>query len=372
MYIKALVMNLLEKLRTINRARNITTKKIKNSVKLRYYRCGYRDKTKLIPKEYKNICIFMHTQAIGDGIVTSGFIMALRSRGYHVSVVTQKRASSLFEGMIEVDGIYITDRKTIEKMSKLLNDSSVDLVVDFSDFDNSSVLREKTLSLINCKHAISFNHPTKTIYDTNIITPKSEHITSRMSYVLSLLGIIDDCKPVLKFKDSMTQEPKNFVRSLEKKIIVFNPFASVENRSFSVEQIDKILNYLNQLDGYITVVFNLGKFVDISQYKNVILNPFNELAKSFSLVQYATIVITVDTAIVHLASALNIKQYCIYNNRKFNNKFENNIVWGPNSPFAVQLTTNDNLGTEMGDDIKNFDVSILFSKIDNDINAESF
>lgn len=365
-------MSLFGKLRAINRARNIKTKKIKNSIKLAYYRKGYRAKTELTPSEYKNICIFMHTQAIGDGIVSSGLIRVLRNRGYSVSVVTQKRAASLFDGMIEVDNVYITDRKNITKTAKLLNDISVDLVIDLSDFDNSSVLREKTLSLINCKHAISFNHPQKTIYDTNIITSKSEHITSRMSYVLSLLGIIDDCKPVLNFQNVNTQGPKEFVDSLGKKVIIFNPFASIESRSFSNKQIDSILSYLNRLNGYVTIVFNIGRKIDVSQYENVVLNPFNDLSSSFSLVKYATTVITVDTAIVHLASTLNVRQYCIYNNRKFNNRFENNIVWGPNSASAVQLTTNDYVGTELGDDMKNFDISILINKIDLDVKANLF
>ncbi|MEZ2894657.1 glycosyltransferase family 9 protein [Providencia rettgeri] len=365
-------MSFLGTLKAVNRARNIKTKKIKNSIKLAYFRLGYRDKTKLTPSKYKNICIFMHTQAIGDGIVTSGFIKVLRDNGYNVSVVTQKRAASLFDGIIEVDGVYVTERKTIKKTARLLNETSVDLVIDLSDFDNSSVLREKTLSLINCKHSISFNHPSKTIYDTNIITSQSEHITSRMTHVLSLLGIKDDCKPFLKFKNPMSKEPEDFVNSLGNKLIIFNPFASVESRSFSNEQIDSILGYLNQLNGYTTIVFNIGRGVNISQYDNVTLNPFKELDKSFMLVQYAKFVITVDTAIVHLASALKVKQYCIYNNRKFNNKFENNIVWGPNSELAVQITTNDYVGTELGDDMKNFDVSMLLNKIDSDINAGAF
>ncbi len=72
---------------------------------------------------------------------------------------------------------------------------------------------------------------------------------------------------------------------------------------------------------------------------------------------------------VHLASAFNIKQYCIYNNRLNNGTQNNNIMFGPNNDKAVQLTTNEYLQTEDGDDIHNFDISLLIDAINDDLNS---
>ena len=358
---------MIGKIRSLNKARNIKTRKLKNAIKLFKYRLFYRKKTQLNIAEYKKICLFMHSQAIGDVLVTSGFITALRNKGFDVCVVINKKIEHLFESMIPVDGKYIIDSKNIKQVTTELNKRSIDLVVDFSDFENTSAFREKTLSLINCKHAISFNHPDSTTYDTNLIYTESKHITSRMKDVLLLLGIDDECIPAVHFNNTLTTEAKNFIATLGKKVIILNPFASKAVRSLSIPQIYTVLNYLDKLEGYVTVVFDLGIKLDISSYKNTVLNPFNDIERSFALIQFADFVITVDTSIVHMASLLNIKQYCIYNNRKFNLKFENNTVWGPNSALAVQFNTNEFIGSDIGDDVSKFDISLLINRMASDI-----
>ncbi|EIS2408722.1 lipopolysaccharide heptosyltransferase family protein, partial [Escherichia coli] len=152
-----------------------------------------------------------------------------------------------------------------------------------------------------------------------------------------------------------------------KKLVIFNPYGSQNSRTLSDEQIKKVLAYLNNLKGYHTIVFNMGKQINHNGLDNVSLSPFSDAGCSFALVRHADFVITVDTAIVHLASALNIRQYCIYNNRMHEGKFENNIVWGPNSKLATQLTTSEHLRSEGGDDMHKFDIMILINAIKQDL-----
>ncbi len=70
-------MSIIAELRRLNRQRNIKTKALKIKLKFFLLKLFYRNKTQLIKTDYKNVCIFMHSQAIGDGIVTSGIIAAL-------------------------------------------------------------------------------------------------------------------------------------------------------------------------------------------------------------------------------------------------------------------------------------------------------
>ncbi|WP_438812606.1 glycosyltransferase family 9 protein [Symbiopectobacterium sp.] len=105
-------------------------------------------------------------------------------------------------------------------------------------------------------------------------------------------------------------------------IIIFNPFSSQKNRNLSTNKINIILTYLNTLVGYKTIVFNFGNEINHRLMKRIEINPFEDAERSFALVQYADIVITVDTAVIHFASALNKRQFCIYNNRMFNSVFD--------------------------------------------------
>ena len=362
---------MMRKIKALNRARNLKTKKIKNATRLFKYRLFYRGKTTLNASEYHSICVFLHAQMIGDALVTSGFINRLRQQGFDVSVVVNEKIATLFDSMLTADAVYVIDHKNVKTIASQLKEKGIDLVVDFSDFENTSVLREKTLSLINCKHAIGFNNPVNTTYDTNIITPESVHITERMTRVLSLLGIQENLSPLLVFKDAVMADTRHFAESLGKKLIIVNPFASMNIRSLSMSQIYSVLDYLEQLTGHITVIFDLGVEIDLSKYQHIVLNPFRDIPRSFALVQFADFVITVDTSVVHLSSILNIKQYCIYNNRKFNEKFENNIVWGPNSPLAVPFYTNEFIGSDNGDDVSKFDISLLINRIASDLNESA-
>lgn len=363
-------MNVVKKLKFLNRQRNLKTKILKYKIKSFLLSLGYRKRTSINKNEYKTVCIFMHTQAIGDGIVTSGLINELRKTGMKVYVVIPDKLSFLFPDMIFVDGVILFENESVSSIKRNIGSLLIDLVIDISDYDNAISLREETIKYLNPKHAIGFNQPKYTVFDTNVMIKESEHITRRMSRVLALLDISSNCHSSLAITDDSFKNAHDFADSFEdKKIIIFNPFAAHENRCLNVSQINCLLDYLNSLSDYITIVFDMGRGIECDKFERIKLNPFGDAGHSFALVSCADVVISVDTAIVHLASALNIKQYCIYNNRSFNGIYDNNVVWAPNSDKADVLTTNEHSGTESGDDIKKFDMNVIISLLKRDLNS---
>lgn len=367
-------MNIIASLKQLNRQRNIKTKKIKTKARLAFLKMRYRRKTSLQPDSYRTVCIFMHMQAIGDGIVTSGFIKQLQKSGMEVYVIAPPRVSFLFTDIVGVNAFISYEKNRFNELKGKLKKLNVDLVVDFSNFDNTAIIRLRTLHLIKPKHSICFNHPCATIFDTNIIDNRSVHSSERMKQVLSLLKIKNNNYTAALNFDNKIYDPANIVanelRGGGKKLVIFNPYGSQNSRTLSDEQIRNILTYLNNLKGYYTIVFNMGRRINYNGLNNVSLSPFSDAGCSFALVRHADFVITVDTAIVHLASALNIRQYCIYNNRMHEGKFENNIVWGPNSKLATQLTTSEHLRTEGGDDMHKFDIMLLINAIEQDLTKD--
>ncbi len=356
------------KLKQLNRMKNTYLKGAKLKLKLKLFHFFYRNRSVLSPEDYKTVCIFMHTQAIGDAIVTSGFIKSLRDSGKKVYVIVPSRILFLFEEIIKVDGCYEFNKKTLKNIAQRLNKVQVDLIVDFFDFDHAVKYRLETLFFIKTKHAITFNHPEHTIFDTNIINIENIHITNRMIYVLNLLKIKNsNYRPQLLLNESKFPEPYDFSRKIKtryNKLIIFNPFGSHSSRNLSQDQINKIIDYLGSNTDFYTIIFNMGKNIHLGTWDNVIYCPYLDAQKSFSLICSADLVITVDTAVVHLASAFDIRQYCIYNNRMHIGKYNNNIMWSPNNNNAIQLYTSEHLGTIEGDDISKFDTKLLFNAID--------
>lgn len=365
-------MSIIKSIRAVNRQRNIKTKKIKIKLKLFVIKLRYRKRALLASESYKSVCIFMHTQAIGDGIVTSGFIKSLMDRGLKVYVIAPERVRFLFIDIIGVDGFIPFNKERAIDLLKEMKQYQIDLVVDFSNFDGTVMHRLKTLLSINPKYAIGFNQPRNTIFDTNIVDGgvTRGHITGRMREVLTTLGFNScDYSGFLKLDRCDFNSAHAFARTLKKDfkgLVIFNPFGSQDDRALSIPQINEVLHYLNNLNGFVTIVFNMGRSIKCAHFDNVMMTPFKDAGNCFALVGHATFVITVDTAIVHLASVLNIPQYCIYNNRLHDGIYENNVLWGPNSEVAVQLTTSEYKRTEIGDDMQKFDVSLLINAINED------
>ncbi|MER5079713.1 glycosyltransferase family 9 protein [Providencia stuartii] len=359
-------------IRRLNRQRNIKTKKIKTRLKLKYMKLFYRSRQKKLPI-YTNVCIFMHGQAIGDGIITSGLISELRKAGKKVFIVASERVSFLFLDIIGVDGFFPYKKKNIRQLVKELKEVNIDLVIDTFDFDHTIMYRLKTLFMLKPRFAIGFDQPEQTIFDVNLHTKDDVHLSERMRKIIDFLEIKSDSYHYsLSFTNAAFNSAHQYANAIKenKKLIIFNPFGSQKIRSLSMEQVNCILAYLNTLRGFKTVVFNMGENISCKDFDNITLNPFNDAGKSFALASNADIIVTVDTAMVHLASALGITQYCIYNNRIHNLKQNNNILFGPNNVNARQLTTSEHVNTEEGDNMHNFDVSVLIAAMNADLNPK--
>ncbi|EPL9570267.1 glycosyltransferase family 9 protein [Providencia rettgeri] len=362
-------MSLYSSIKKANRYRNIKTKKIKNKLKLFFIYHLYRKRNPQL-EDYYNVCFFLHSQAIGDSIITSGLIKKIRQKGKKVFIVAPEKVRFLFSGIIEVDGFYAFNKHKITSLVKELKKLHIDLVIDTFDYDPSVMQRLQTLFLLKPQKSLCFDHPKNTIFDINLVSDDNAHLSNRMMQVLDLLDVnFDLYQYSLSFDSIEFESVHKYAKKIKEKnkLIIFNPFASQKSRSLSVEQVYVLLEYLNSLENCKTIIFNLGCNISTSLFENVELNPFKSAGESFALASNADIIITVDTAIVHLASAFNIKQYCIYNNRLNNWKQNNNIMFGPNSKNAVQLTTTEYLNTEVGDDMSKFDMSLLIDKLNDDL-----
>jgi ADP-heptose:LPS heptosyltransferase len=352
----------------LNRQRNLKTKVLKNKAKILFFTLLKIDKkTSFNADNYQSILIFAHTIGLGDAIVYSGLINILRQHNKKVYIVAEKRVSFLFNTFIPTDGVFEFDSKNRTRFKKTIKQHYFDLIVDFSDMDGTVIHRLYTLYITKYQHALSFNQKKPSLYDTNIIYHENKHISDRMLYVLKLLNLpANNYQYTVYFPQVIMRKIEKFIgQPLINKLIIFNPFASEKNRCMSNQQIYALLTELDKYHNYTTLVFDLGKDLDFSSYQHVIANPYSDFITAACLVKFADLVITVDTSIVHLATALNKRQIAIYNNRLFNNRFDNNVVWGPNSDKAVQITTREYLNTEQGDAIANLDPNIIIAAIHN-------
>jgi len=363
-------MGFISKIRKLNRKRNDKTKQIKKSISSFILKKKYRNKTKFVPAEYQSACIFMHYYGIGDAMIASGLIASLKNNNIKVHVVIREELSFLFPSVINVDGAILLKNGNYSTIETQVNLLDVDLVIDFFEYDNDINMREKTLFAINPRHSIGFNHPKSTMFDTIIKIEQSEHVSNRMTKVLSMMGIeAGKYQMAIDFSQKLFPAAYEFADKLRadgNKIIIVNPYGSQKTRCLNDEQIKKVLCYFDAFDNYTVILFDMGRYTDVQSFKNVMVNPFKDAGNSFVLVSLADIVVTVDTSVVHVASHFAVPQYCLYNNRVLEGGYENNIVWAPNSDKAIVLTTDEHVKTGDGDDMGNFNIDILIDAIESE------
>jgi ADP-heptose:LPS heptosyltransferase len=359
---------MIESLKRLNRYRNNKFKEIKNAFKIARLN---RKKTKNFFNidECHSILIVMCDYGIGDVIVTSFLIYELRKNNYHVSVVVDDRLSFLFDSFIEVDNAFFFNKKNIKKFISTEKKIKIDLAIDLYDEGNNSLRRVEIISSFKPVHTLGFNQSKYMQYDTSIsYSDYCAHITKRSCIVLNFLNInYDSVRYHLNIEYNQLQVAKKFLdqlcNSTNKFIVVFNPFGSSKTKSFSLEQVAKITDFLAQQKNCITIIIGEQKKISlIHELPNVYLNKNPSFVVASALVSLCNLVITVDTSIVHVASAYNTPMIAVYNNR-YSRCFELNKVWAPISNNFELISTKENKGTDFDVPIADVDTQLVIEKI---------
>lgn len=360
---------MFELFKRLNRYRNSKFKQIKQDIQRLCLNRQKKKRSTFTPNNYKSVLIVMCDFGIGDVIIHSFLIYELRKHNYEVSVVIDEKNKFLFDYFIEVDHIFTFDKRNIKKFIKSGKKIAIDLAIDLYDESQNSLRRAKLISSFKPAHTVGFNQEKFFQYDTSITYKEYDsHITKRCCITLDMLDIrFTDVRYYINLKESDLQKAKLFLNEIcierNKFIIIFNPYGSVKAKSFSEEQINIIINFLSQQENCITIIVGEQKCIsNIQELPNVFINRNPSFFVTCALVSLSNFVITVDTSIVHVASAYNIPMLAIYSNQ-YHSFFDLNKVWSPISSNFEQIFVSKNGKIIKQATIAKLDVNQLIKKI---------
>lgn len=368
-------MNIKKRFKVWNWKRIATTRAIKLSILRKCYKSRKVFVTEDEFKKCRKILVFISSSCLGDAIVVTGLLKALKDKGFEVTIIVAKRLAILFEESKLVDRILVienTKKLSANSFEKAARNGPYDLLMDFGQ---GSGLLENLQSLnlykiFKPRYLAGFNDVFK-IFDISIkYEGEKEHFSKRFDVFLTAIGICDyQIKYTVNIPSKYAEETEEFLGQFRgKKIVCLNPFASDENRNFSLEQIIGIANHLNNKENVRMIL--IGEPYQLQCLKNIklpecaVLNNLSNFFNAAYIVKKADLVISTDTSIVHLAHAYDKKLICLYNNRILADGRHNNIVWAPNYDKAIQLFTKERLGILKGDCISNFDVAEINYHVD--------
>ena len=315
----------------------------------------------------KSILFLRYDGKIGDMIVNSLMFREIKKvyPDIKIGLVARGAAIDIVKDNPNVDEIYEyhKDRKKIKELALKIKEEKYDLLIDFSE-----MLRVNQMMLINlCGARINIGLDRKDwkLFDLSIESGKdfkwTEHITNRYLAYLIKLGLKKeniDISYDIYLKDEKKYETF-FYKIKENKKLILNPYGASKHKSFNIETLENIINYLKDKDIAIILTYFGDKYKELEflekKYKYVYIpKKIESILDTAILIKKSDYVISPDTSIVHIASAFNKKMIIVYP-PKGGKYGVDHLVWAPKSEYSRVIFCKDKIGTYDEIDINTFD-----------------
>ena len=316
----------------------------------------------------KSILFLRYDGKIGDMIVNSLMFREIKKVYPYIKigVVARGAAIDIIRDNTNVDKIYeyYKDRKKIKDLALKIKEEKYDLLIDFSE-----MLRVNQMMLINlCGARINIGLDRKDwkLFDLSIESGKdfkwTEHITNRYLAYLIKIGLKKESINIsydIYLKDEIKYE--DFFNEIkESKKLILNPYGASKHKSFNVETLENIIDYLKDKDIAIILTYFGDKYKELEflekKYKYVYIpKKIESILDTAILIKKSDYVISPDTSIVHIASAFNKKMITIYP-PKGGKYGVDHLVWEPKSKYNKVIFCKDKTGNYDEIDINTFNL----------------
>jgi ADP-heptose:LPS heptosyltransferase len=229
-------------------------------------------------------------------------------------------------------------------------------------------------SQLSANKKISFENKNSKIFNEFVtIDFKTEHVTLRYKKALELLDFKNNnLNYEVKIDENALALAQRYISELKKdgkSVIILNSFAGGKLRNFTYEKSTEIVTeILNNFSAVVVSVANKGDQQILAHWMNkaqianwVVNSDFDSIDMNVALASLADIIVTPDTAWVHIASALNKKLVAVYRADKPTDIELNSVIWAPRSEFFEVVFANPEVVTN--EDINEFKTSDVIDAI---------
>lgn len=327
----------------------------------------------------KSILFLRYDGKIGDMVINTIMFREIK-KSYpeiKIGVVTRGGAKDIISNNKNVDKIYEYNKKTseVKKLAREIALEKYDLLIDFSE-----MLRVNQMMFINmCKARFNLGLDRKewNLFDLFVNSNEdfkwTEHITTRYKAYLEKLGLKKDkINTEYDIQISGENKYKEFFENIkQKKLVVLNPYGASKHKSFNKETLMKIRDFFAQKDTAVILLYFGDKYLELKELKNdytYIPCDIKTIQDSINIIKKADLVISPDTSIVHIASALKKKLICIYP-PKGGKYGVDHLVWAPVGKNIKILFCKDKKSSYDEIDINTFNFE-EFKKVEKELENE--
>lgn len=283
---------------------------------------------------------------IGDSIAATGFLRELKKNNNDskLIVLAGKGSDLIYRKLSFVDEVISVKKGFFRALFLYFKLAGT----DFKYIINTShILSPRVIFLCSLlrasKKATFLNHSFKLFSHHVVYDQAKDHVTERYFNTLKAVESFTTDSSVdyeinldaVKLKEAQAEIIK--LREQYKKIVILNSFAGARFRNLNKKTTEAIVSGLVQDKDL--VVISIGNHNDLQIAEGWIAKfaspqwisfaGAHDLNFNFALVKLADLVITPDTAIVHVASAFKKDLVCVYREDLPTSSEKNSLIWAP-------------------------------------------
>lgn len=300
------------------------------------------------------ILFLRYDDKIGDMVVTTMMFREIKKKypNCKIDIVLKTKSDCIIDENPYIGNIYRYKKNILKdyKLSRVLKKNNYDLVFSFVE-----KMRGKEMFFIkniSAKAYIGVNRKDYKYFKYSVNQYLNEHITMRYKKMLEFIKI-DDISDKYELYLNKESEKKvesffsNYSEINQKKIICINPYGASKYRQIRMDKLEEIVSViLKKIDNVnLTFIFPPNKKLELEYFVNKLndkrvslFQGIETIKDSISIINKSDLIISPDTSIVHIASALEKNQIAIYEQDYYQNKQSDNFMtWHPNSKRASVL-----------------------------------
>ncbi|MBC7419414.1 MAG: glycosyltransferase family 9 protein [Bdellovibrio sp.] len=299
---------------------------------------------------------------LGDSVSSTGFLRSLKQAypNRKLVVVCGLATEDLFRSFNFIDEVKVSKKGLFStiKLFKQLKKNSYKLIINTSHILNPRVIFLS--SLLSAEKKIGFGDAAGGVFSEFIrIDFRNDHVTDRYLKVFQLLNLPDsnsrDFSYELPTYATALVKAKKEIEQLKDKytyVVAINCFAGGRLRNLNLDTTKKIIEALSVYpDICIISLASAGDQRILKQWQSRIhsfnwsvFSELTSLAENIALMSLSDVVITPDTAWVHLAAALKKNLVAIYRADHESAVEQNSVIWAPYKTNFTKVTVQPKYG----------------------------
>lgn len=278
--------------------------------------------------------LFIRLNRIGDALVSTPVIHAVKEKfNCKTFILADKKNKIAFINNKDIDQLIIFEKgiKGFFKIKKFVEENNIDTIVDLHDDTSTTV--SFLIAICKAQNKFGLEKENNKIYTKTVprIDASKFHIIERNIELTKLFGFEVD-KFNIKIKYEPTEESKKSVEKflgenfkVNKFLLGINISAGSPARFWGIERYKQLIKFLENYNFNILLLSTPAEmhFAEkISEGKTVVYSPnFDEFAAVISKIN---LLISPDTAAVHLASAFKTPVFGLYVHYD-----TEDVIWSP-------------------------------------------